>query len=131
MGLMSNKLAQALTSRFQKNRVQLLRFNQRRCWVLLAFSVWCAPLLADRMVIAGKPFELKLDDGYHVLPPSYTDIREPYLFITLLKTDRVCFLQKKPAFESLDMVRLVIKENGGKIFWYCYEYSPQYFEIDY
>lgn len=89
------------------------------------------PIYAQRIVIAGKPILLKLDQGYHVFPSTYTDDNNRYLFISFLKTNRVCFLQKNSSLASLDMVRLTLEENGGEIFWYCYEYDPNFFEIDY
>lgn len=96
-------------------------------FILLSYNV-----LADRMVISGKPAQLQVHEGFFMLPPGYSPPTiTNYHYVTFTGTDRVCFLQKQPRFASLDMVQIDIDENGQKLRWNCYQFDPRFFEVDF
>ena len=81
---------------------------------------------ADQNIISGKPTELDFHQNYYTFPPSYV-VTPGYRYITLNNVERVCYLTIKPELKSLDMLRLVIKENGTNFQWNCYQYNPKFF----
>ena len=93
--------------------------------VLCSLSAFSA-----RMVITGRPVELELHRGFYTVPETYIE-RKGYFFITFIATPRVCFLQSKPEYSSLDMVQVIIEDQGQQLRWNCYRYDPRFFEIDF
>ena len=100
----------------------------------LAMSLMCLFLVMSSItgfsnvnVISGKPAELEFVQDYYTLPASYV-VTPGYRYITLNNVERVCYLSIKPELKDLDMLRLVIQENGTKFLWNCYQYNPRFFE---
>lgn len=86
--------------------------------------------LADKFVITGKPGELDPHPGYFTFQANYRPTIG-YRFVTFLNTPRVCFIEMRPEFVSLDRVEVKIEENGKRINWNCYRFDPRFFEIDF
>jgi hypothetical protein len=89
-------------------------------------------VLADRIVITGKPAQLEVHDGYFTLPPGFTPPTiTNYHYVTFTGTDRVCYMDRQPQLSSLDTVQIYIEEYGKKIRWNCYQFDPRFFEVDF
>jgi hypothetical protein len=99
--------------------------------VALFFVLFSLTAFCDRIVISGKPALLNLHPGYFTFPSSYTDSHLGYHYVTLTGINRVCYLKTQPDLSALDMVQIVIEENGVKLPWNCYQYNSRFFEIDY
>ncbi len=98
--------------------------------IVCGLFLFSATAFSNRFLIVGKPIELSFHQGFYSFPASY---RAPvgYHFITLNNTNRICYLDKKSQLESLDRLTLVLEEHGNKLQWNCYQYDPNYFEIDF
>jgi hypothetical protein len=94
--------------------------------VLFSMTAFC-----DRIVISGKPVVLDLHVGYFTFPSSYTDSNLGYHYVSLTGINRVCYLTIQRDLNTLDMVQIVIEENGVKLPWNCYQYNSRFFEMDY
>lgn len=99
--------------------------------VTLFFVIFSQTVFSDRILITGKPVVLELHPGYFTFPSDYTDNNMGYHYVTLTGTNRVCYLKAQPELSHLDMVQIVIEEKGLKLPWNCYQFNPNYFEIDY
>ena len=95
--------------------------------LLILFSVTAS---SERILITGKPAALELHEGYFALPKTYT-ARMGYYFVTVMNTERVCYLVKKPELAKLDLVQYVLDVDGEKFPWNFYNYDPIFFEIDF
>ncbi|WP_133128289.1 hypothetical protein [Legionella nagasakiensis] len=94
--------------------------------IFFSLSAW-----SEKIVVHGKPVELQQHLGFFTFPDTYTHYRQGYHFVTFTGADRVCYIQEKPELVSLDMVRIVIEEEGKKINWNCYKFDPRFFEVDF
>jgi hypothetical protein len=85
---------------------------------------------ADRFLLTGKPAELISNMGFYSFPSTYI-AGNGYHFVRLLGTDRVCFLNKKPEYSSLNMMQITLSDHGQQLPWNCYVYDSRFFEIDF
>ncbi len=86
---------------------------------------------AQKIVVTGKPIELQVNKGNYTFPDTYYDRNKGYHYITLMETERVCFLQANSNLRNVDNIAILIIDNGRTLPWTCYRYDPKYFEKDY
>lgn len=96
----------------------------------LCLLAYTTEAIASRFVITGKPVILDPHPNYFTEPASYSPT-PGYRFVSIYHVPRVCFLSFKSQFSSLDMVQINLEEQGEKLRWNCYQYTPSYFEIDF
>ena len=99
--------------------------------MIATFLIICSmTAFSGRILVTGKPAVLELHEGYFAIPKSYT-ARMGYYFVSVMGTDSVCYLVKKPELAKLDMVQYVLDVDDKKMLWSCYKYDPRFFEIDF
>lgn len=85
----------------------------------------------NKFTINVKPVPLIANGEYYSFPKNYTELNELYHFVLVGSIKRVCFLNPKPEYASLDMLRILLDIHDTKLTWYCYAYNPDYFVLDY
>jgi len=98
--------------------------------VSMLLIILSASAFSERIVITGKPIRMEIHRNFYTLPDHYTD-RRGYRFVRVLNTNRVCYLQAKPELASLDMIQVLIEEDGQKLRWDCYKFDSRFFERDF
>ncbi len=89
------------------------------------------PAFSDKILITGKPVALELHPGYFTFPRMYTDRNLGYYFVTIIGTNRVCYLKPQPELAKLDTIQIVIEKKGLKLPWNCYQFNTNFFQIAY
>lgn len=99
--------------------------------LILLACLFTLPTWADRIVIQGRPIELIHHDDFFKFPENYVQEERGYHFVEILHIARVCYIHQKNDLSPLEMIPVVIEEEGQKLRWYCYQYKPKFFEIDF
>lgn len=99
--------------------------------VAIALLFMSVSVFSQKTLITGKPIELEVNQGNYTFPDSYYDRNKGYHYVTFMGTERVCFLKEASNLASLDMVSILIVDNGRTLPWVCYRYNSQYFERDF
>lgn len=98
------------------------------CLILCSMNAF-----SERMVLTGRPVNMTLHQDFFTFPSDYRKAHSEidYHFVMIHGTKRVCFLSEIPQYASLDMIQIFIEELGVKMRWNCYQYNPDFFEMDY
>lgn len=93
---------------------------------LMMFSI--TSFADDKITITGEPVVLEHHDNVYHVPTGYT-VTHDYHYVTVDGTNRVCYLEKKPTLETVNVMPINVVVDGSTHEWYCYEYNPQFFAI--
>jgi hypothetical protein len=93
--------------------------------IIMSFTAY-----GSKILLNGKPAELIPEANYYRFPAIYTSTTT-YHYVEIAGDQRVCFLDNIPQLSSLDLLRIDIVFKGKKFLWYCYRFSPEFFERDY
>ncbi len=94
--------------------------------VLMALSI---PAFADKIIITGEPITLEQRGQVYYLPNNYTTTTG-YYYIAIDGTQRVCYLEKQPALNALDLSLVSVNVNGQQVEWNCYSLDETYFTVN-
>ncbi|KTD19926.1 hypothetical protein [Legionella londiniensis] len=97
-------------------------------FIVLGLMLFSLPTFADKIIITGAPVILEQREGIYYLPTTYT-ATTPYYYVTLDGANRVCYTERQPALETLDMTTINVNVAGTQTLWYCYLYDTTYFSV--
>lgn len=102
----------------------------KRILSLLILCVVTVVVQGKPIVIHGKPVELEVHQGFFTFPEDYKR-KNDFHYVIISGVKRVCFLQEKQSLSPLDLITVMIEAHGVTLRWFCYEYDPKFFEVDF
>ena len=94
----------------------------------LCLALFSTSAFAEKIIITGQPIVIEKQGDFYVVPENYKATKD-YHYFTIEGKDRVCFLDKRPDFASLEVISINVQIGPQKATWNCYPTDPTYFAI--
>jgi hypothetical protein len=95
----------------------------------LALTALSVSSFAEKVTITGSPVVLEQKGEVYVVPADFAAPTTDYYYVTIGDKNRVCYLEKQPALESVDLMTVKVNVKGTDATWNCYDTNPEYFVV--
>lgn len=95
--------------------------------LLIGLSI-TSTVFANKIIINGEPLLLEHKGNSYNVPSNYEN-KMAYNFVMIDGKKRICYSDKQPNLNNLDVATINVSIDGKIVPWNCYNFDDTIFEL--